>query len=77
MQAILSFVQLAHYVETTGRPMLVKQYSYGAVICAMPDMRLVKKGEVQQLKKTGFCTRRSRDENSKILEFTPQKANAH
>lgn len=37
-----------------GNTIVVKQYSYGTVISAMPDMRRVKKSELQQLKQNWF-----------------------
>lgn len=37
-----------------GDTFVVKQYSYGTVISAMPDMRRVKKSELQQLKQNWF-----------------------
>ena len=37
-----------------GNTIVIKQYSYGTVISAIPDMRRVKKSELQQLKQSWF-----------------------
>lgn len=37
-----------------GNTIVVKQYRYGTVISAMPNMRRVKKSELQQLKQNWF-----------------------
>ena len=37
-----------------GNTIVIKQYRYGTVISAIPDMRRVKKSELQQLKQGWF-----------------------
>jgi ribosomal protein L18 len=38
-----------------GNSLIIKQYSYGTVLSAMPDMSKVKKSKLQKLKQTDFA----------------------